>query len=74
MSDLQLWQRNLANLINSGLFVHAVMSETHGLFTVHGEYGNGTLSAPLAKYSDKRRAEDAVHCVNVAAGLVAHAV
>ncbi|CAN5877624.1 hypothetical protein BH23PLA1_BH23PLA1_16440 [soil metagenome] len=64
LADTQLWQRNLASLIRSGLFVRAETSETNGLFTVVGIYGDETCSAPLAKYADERRAHDAVEIVN----------
>jgi hypothetical protein len=64
LADIQLWQRNLASLIRSGLFVKAQTGETNGLHTVVGVYGNGTLSAPLAKYADRRRAEDAADVAN----------
>ena len=47
LADTQLWQRNLASLIRSGLFTHAEMGESHGLYTVVGVYGDGTFSAPL---------------------------
>lgn len=64
LADTQLWQRNLASLIRSGLFTHAEMGESHGLYTVVGVYGDGTFSAPLAKYADSRRAADAVFLAN----------
>ncbi len=64
LADTQLWQRNLASLIRSGLFTRAETSEAHGLFTVVGVYGDGTFSAPLAKYADARRASDAAHLAN----------
>jgi hypothetical protein len=62
--DTALWQRNLASLIASGLFVRAEVGRSHGLATVVGVYADGTVSAPLAKYSDHGRAEDAVQVVN----------
>ena len=64
MADIQLWQRNLASLIRSGLFQRAETGESHGLFTVVGVYGDGTCSAPLAKYGDARRAADAADLAN----------
>ena len=64
LADTQLWQRNLASLIRSGLFTRAEMGEFHGLHTVVGVYTDGTWSAPLAKYADARRALDAVHLAN----------
>jgi hypothetical protein len=64
LADIQLWQRNLATLIRSGLFTQAETSESNGLFTVVGVYGDGTRSAPLAKYGDHRRASDATELVN----------
>ncbi len=64
LADTQLWQQNLASLIRSGLFCRAETGELHGLYTVVGIYGDETSSAPLAKYSDARRASDAAHLVN----------
>ena len=64
LAETQLWQRNLASLIRSGLFTRAETGESHGLFTVVGIYSDGTTSAPLAKYADVRRATDAVHLVH----------
>jgi hypothetical protein len=46
------------------LFVRAQTGETNGLHTVIGVYGDGTLSAPLAKYADRRRAQDAADVAN----------
>ncbi len=68
LADTQLWQRNLASLIRSGLFTHAMIGENHGLYTVVGVYGDGTCSAPLAKYADSRRATDAADIANRLAG------
>ena len=64
LAETQLWQQNLASLIRSGLFTRAETSEQNHLFTVVGVYGDETYSAPLAKYSDARRASDAAHLVN----------
>src|SRR3954453_10873523 len=64
LAETQLWQRNLASLIRSGLFTRAETGELHGLYTVVGIYGDGTHSAPLAKYADARRAADAAFLVN----------
>jgi hypothetical protein len=64
LADTQLWQRNMASLIRSGLFSRAVTGEFIGLHTVVGVYIDETTSAPLAKYSDLRRAIDAVNLVN----------
>jgi hypothetical protein len=60
----RLWQQNLASLIRSGLFSRAATGEANGLFTVVGVYTDETCSAPLAKYSDSRRAADAANLVN----------
>ena len=60
----RLWQENLASLIRSGLFSRAATGEANGLFTVVGVYTDETRSAPLAKYSDFRRAVDAANLVN----------
>ena len=60
----QLWQQNLASLIQSGLFSKAATGAANGLFTVIGVYTDETCSAPLAKYSDLRRAADATDLVN----------
>lgn len=64
LADIQLWQRNLASLIRSGLFTRAETSESNGLYTVVGIYGDGSHSAPLAKYADARRAWDAADLAN----------
>jgi hypothetical protein len=64
LAETQLWQRNAASLIRSGLFSKAETGELHGLHTVVGVYSDGSLSAPLAKYADARRASDAAHLVN----------
>ena len=64
LADTQLWQHNLASLIRSGLFSRAETGELHGLHTVVGIYSDETCSAPMAKYSDSRRAYDAAHLVN----------
>jgi hypothetical protein len=70
LAETQLWQRNLASLIRSGLFLRAETGHTNGLFTVVGVYGDGSHSAPLAKYSDRRRAADAADLANSLAGSV----
>ncbi len=64
LADTQLWQRNLASLIRSGLFSRAETGEIHGLYTVVGVYNDESCSAPLAKYADARRASDAANLVN----------
>lgn len=64
VAETQLWQQNLASLIRSGLFSKACTGESHGLYTVVGVYADETHSAPLAKYSDLRRARDAANLVN----------
>jgi hypothetical protein len=64
LEDTKLWHQSLASLIRSGLFSKAATGEANGLFTVVGLYTDGTCSAPLAKYSDSRRAEDAANLVN----------
>jgi hypothetical protein len=64
LAETQLWQQNAASLIRSGLFSRAETGELHGLYTVVGVYSDETCSAPLAKYSDARRALDAAHLVN----------
>ncbi len=64
LADTQLWQQNAASLIRSGLFRRAETGELHGLYTVVGIYSDETCSAPLAKYSDSRRAHDAANLVN----------
>jgi hypothetical protein len=64
LADTQLWQQNLASLIRSGLFCRAETGELHGLYTVVGIYSDESTSAPLAKYSDSRRARDAADLVN----------
>ena len=62
--ETQLWQQNLVSLIRSGLFTRAAIDEIKGLHTVVGVYNDESLSAPIAKYSDPRRAADAVGLVN----------
>jgi hypothetical protein len=64
LADTQLWQQNVASLIRSGLFKRAETGEFHGLYTVVGIYSDETVSAPLAKYADARRASDAADLVN----------
>lgn len=64
LAETQLWQQNLASLIRSGLFSRAETREANGLYTVVGVYGDGSYSAPLAKYADVRRANDAADLVN----------
>lgn len=64
VAETQLWQQNLASLIRSGLFTRATTGELNGLFTVVGIYADESTSAPVAKYSDLRRAMDAVNLVN----------
>ena len=64
LTDTQMWQHNLASLIRSGLFLRAETGECYGLYTVVGIYGDETCSAPMAKYSDARRAMDAANLVN----------
>jgi hypothetical protein len=65
LAETQLWQQNMASLIRSGLFSKATTGEMNGLYTVVGVYNvDETFSAPLAKYSDLRRANDAANLVN----------
>ena len=64
LAETQLWQQNAASLIRSGLFCRAETGEMHGLYTVVGIYSDESTSAPLAKYSDSRRASDAANLVN----------
>ena len=64
LAETQLWQHNLASLIRSGLFLRAEMGEFNGLYTVVGIYKDEKVSAPMAKYSDARRALDASNLVN----------
>jgi hypothetical protein len=68
LAGIQLWQRNLASLIRSGLFQRADTGALNGLHTVVGIYGDGTTSAPLAKYGDEKRARDAATLTNLLAG------
>jgi hypothetical protein len=64
LAETQLWQQKLASLIRTGLFSKAMTGETKGLYSVVGVYSDETRSAPLAKYSELRRATDAVNLVN----------
>ncbi len=70
LADTQLWQHNLISLIRSGLFLRAETRLSNGLFTVVGVYTDETTSAPLAKYSDPRRADDAANLVNRLASVI----
>ncbi len=63
-AETRVWQENLASLIRSGLFSKAATGEAYGLFTVVGVYTDETCSAPVAKYSDLRRAAAAADLVN----------
>ena len=63
IAETTLWQGNLASLIRSGLFDRAEVVELRGLHALVGVYADGSHSAPLAKYADPRRAEDAVAVV-----------
>ena len=47
-----------------GSLFQSSYGEANGLFTVVGVYTDETCSAPLAKYSDLRRAADAANLVN----------
>ncbi|RUL86732.1 hypothetical protein [Tautonia sociabilis] len=60
IAETTLWQRNLASLIRSGLFERAEVVAYRGLYAVVGIYRDGSPSAPLAKYADRRRADDAL--------------
>jgi hypothetical protein len=62
-SEATLWQRTLASLIRTGLFQRAEVVEVRGLHAVVGVYGDDSHSAPLAKYADRRRAEDVLALV-----------
>jgi hypothetical protein len=64
LAEVTLWQRNLASLIRSGLFKRAEIIEVYTLFAVIGVYSDESPSAPLAKYADRRRAEDALLLVD----------
>lgn len=64
LAETQLWQRNLASLIRSGLFSKAETGELNGLYTVYGVYPDGSRSAVVAKYADVRRAQDAAELAN----------
>ena len=63
LAETTLWQHHLACLIRSCLFERAEVVVVRGLHVVVGVYGDGTHSAPLAKYADRRRAEDALAVV-----------
>ena len=62
-AEATLWQRTLASLIRTGLFQQAEVVEVRGLHAVVGVYGDGSHSAPLAKYADRSRAEDVLALV-----------
>ena len=63
IAETTLWQRNLASLIRSGLFQKAEVVGLRGLHAIVGVYGDGSHSAPLAKYADPRRAADALDVI-----------
>ena len=63
LAEITLWQRNLASMIRSGLMDRAEIVEAQNLFVVIGIHHDGSPSAPLAKYGDRRRAEDALNLV-----------
>ncbi len=63
IAETSLWQQNLASLIRSGLFRRAEVVGLKNLHAVVGVYGDGSHSAPLAKYADIRRAEDSLSVV-----------
>jgi hypothetical protein len=63
LAEITLWQRNLASLIRSGLLDRAEIVQVQCLFLVVGVYEDGAHSAPLAKYANRRRAEDALTLV-----------
>jgi hypothetical protein len=71
LAEITLWQRNLASMIQSGLYQKAAIIEVFSLFMVVGVYNDGSQSVPLAKYADRRRAEDALNLVQnlIAIGL-----
>ena len=64
LAEITLWQRSLASLIRSGLLKQAEIIEAQGLYMVVGVYDDGSRSAPLAKYADRRRADDALILVH----------
>jgi pentatricopeptide repeat protein len=63
LAEITLWQRSLASLIRSGVYQRAAIIEAQSLFLVVGIHGDGSASPALAKYSDHRRAEDALTLV-----------
>ncbi|WP_406700495.1 hypothetical protein V5E97_16945 [Singulisphaera sp. Ch08] len=63
ISETTMWQRHLASVIRSGLIDRAAVVDFRGLHAVVGVYKDGSYSAPLAKYSEYRRAEDAMAVV-----------
>jgi hypothetical protein len=64
LAETTLWQRNLASLIRSGLLAQAEIGEVNNLYAIIGVYSDGCRSAALAKYADRRRAEDALNVVH----------
>jgi hypothetical protein len=69
MSETTVWQRNLASVIRSGLLDRAEVVELRGLHAVVGVYNkDGSYTAPVAKYSERRRAQDAVDVIHRLAG------
>ncbi len=47
-----------------------VVTERKGDFVIMGEYPDGGLGAPLAKYSEERTARDVAGMINRKAGLL----
>jgi hypothetical protein len=69
LAETTIWQQNTASLIRSGLYSRAVTHERNGLHLVIGVYPDHSWSAPIAKFSDARRALDAANVVNRLANL-----
>jgi hypothetical protein len=63
LAEITLWQRNLASMIRTGVYRRAEIIEAQCLFMVVGIDDDGARSAALAKYGDRRRAEDALNLV-----------
>jgi hypothetical protein len=70
LAEATLWQHKAASLIRSGFLERAEIVSAGGLFRIVGIYGDGTRSAPLAKYVDRHRAEDALNVVDCLTAVV----
>ena len=69
LEERSRWHEELAASIRAGRFERAAALECRGVHHVVGIGQGGFTSRPYAKYSDVRRAEDAVLIIHRLAGL-----